>query len=189
MAPPRTLIVFGAGPGIGDHIAAQFALATPISHIILLARNTSRLSTSDAPFVTSHNASIKVSTLAIDLSDLSSIPGVLKQLDSMTTGEDVEVILFNAARIRAASPLDFSVEEIEEDLKVCYALVSTITSEVAGTDYRKTDNNASPLPGISTLHPASPGSRLQVIRQTRVAGNQQSPPLGPCPPTSLPQPR
>lgn len=125
MATPRTLIVFGAGPGIGDHIAAQFALSTPISHIILLARNTSRLSTTDAPFVTSHNASIKVSTLAIDLSDLSSIPDVLKQLDSMTTGEDVEVILFNAARIRAAPPLEFSVEEIEEDLKVCCAPVST----------------------------------------------------------------
>ncbi|CAA9958061.1 DltE Short-chain dehydrogenase [Pyrenophora teres f. maculata] len=118
MAPTtRTLIVFGAGPGIGDHIAAQFALSTPISHIVLLARNTTRLSTSDAPFVSSHNASIKVSTLVIDLSDLSSIPGVLEKLDSMTTGEDVEVILFNAARIRAASPLDFDVGEIEEDLR------------------------------------------------------------------------
>ncbi|CAE7008617.1 hypothetical protein P3342_002884 [Pyrenophora teres f. teres] len=119
MAPTtRTLIVFGAGPGIGDHIAAQFALSTPISHIVLLARNTTRLSPSDAPFVSSYNASIKVSTLVIDLSDLSSIPGVLEKLDSMTTGEDVEVILFNAARIRAASPLDFDVGEIEEDLRV-----------------------------------------------------------------------
>ncbi|EFQ89014.1 hypothetical protein PTNB73_00220 [Pyrenophora teres f. teres] len=118
MAPTtRTLIVFGAGPGIGDHIAAQFALSTPISHIVLLARNTTRLSPSDAPFVSSYNASIKVSTLVIDLSDLSSIPGVLEKLDSMTTGEDVEVILFNAARIRAASPLDFDVGEIEEDLR------------------------------------------------------------------------
>ena len=120
MTPPtRTLVVFGAGPGIGDHIAAQFALSTPLTHIVLLARNTTRLSTSDTPFVSSHNASIKVSTLGIDLSDIASIPGVLAQLDSLTAGEDVEVILFNAARIRAASPLEFEVGEIEEDLRVC----------------------------------------------------------------------
>ncbi|RMZ73223.1 short-chain alcohol dehydrogenase [Pyrenophora seminiperda CCB06] len=115
--PARTLLVFGAGPGIGDHIAAQFARTTPINHIVLLARNASRLTDSDAPFVSSHNASVKVSTLGIDLADLSSIPAVLKQLDSLTAGEDVEVILFNAARIRAASPLDFDVAEIEEDLR------------------------------------------------------------------------
>jgi hypothetical protein len=50
---------------------------------------------------------------------LDSIPGVLKQLDELTEGEDVEVIFFNAARIKASDVLNVDVREIEEDFKVC----------------------------------------------------------------------
>lgn len=113
----RTLIVFGAGSGIGDNVAAEFA-SKGIDHIILLSRNTERLQNEDAPFVSKGTSSIKVDTLRIDLSDLKSIPGVLKELDSLTEGEDVEVIFFNAARIKPGEVLGVDVEEIEEDFKV-----------------------------------------------------------------------
>jgi short-subunit dehydrogenase len=113
----RTLIVFGAGPGIGDNVAAEFA-SKGINHIILLARNTQRLQNEDAPFISKHNSSVKVDTLRIDLSDLASIPSVLEELDSMIQGDDVEVIFFNAARIKPSEVLGVSVEEIEEDFKV-----------------------------------------------------------------------
>jgi short-subunit dehydrogenase len=113
----RTLIVFGAGPGIGDTVASEFA-SNGIDHIVLLARNTQRLQNEDAPLVSKANFSVKVDTLRIDLADTGSIPGVLKELDSLTKGEDVEVIFFNAARIRADNVLGFSAEEIDEDFKV-----------------------------------------------------------------------
>ncbi|KAF1947074.1 short-chain dehydrogenase/reductase-like protein SDR [Clathrospora elynae] len=112
----RTLLLFGAGPGIGNHVAAKFA-SKGIEHIILLSRNTQRLQNEDAPFVSKSNADVKVDTLRIDLADLDSIPGVLKQLDSLTKGEDVEVVFFNAARIKPSEVLGVSVEEIDEDFK------------------------------------------------------------------------
>lgn len=89
-----------------------------IEHIILLARNTERLQNEDAPFVTRSTFPVKVDTLRIDLADTKSIPSVLKQLDSMTSGEDVEVVFFNAARIKPSEVLGVSVEEIDEDFKV-----------------------------------------------------------------------
>ncbi|KAL1793661.1 hypothetical protein ACET3X_008643 [Alternaria dauci] len=112
----RTLILFGAGPGIGNNVALQFA-NKGIEHIILLARNTERLQNEDAPFVTKSTSPVKVDTLRMDLADTTSIPGVLKQLEEMTEGEDVEVVFFNAARIKPSEVLGVSVEEIDEDFK------------------------------------------------------------------------
>jgi short-subunit dehydrogenase len=97
--------------------AANFAYKG-IDHIILLARNTQRLENEDAPFVSRASPSLKVDTLRLDLANLSSIPSVLEQLDSLTQGEDVEVIFFNAARIKPGDVLGVSVEEIDEDFKV-----------------------------------------------------------------------
>ncbi|CAO2649500.1 Nn.00g068850.m01.CDS01 [Neocucurbitaria sp. VM-36] len=111
----RALIVFGSGPGIGNHIAADFA-SKGIDHIILLARNTQRLQNEDAPFVTK-GTSVKVDTLRLDLSKLDSIPGVLKEIDGLTQDEDVEIVFFNAARIKMSEPLGVDVKEIEEDFK------------------------------------------------------------------------
>ncbi|KAH8725265.1 hypothetical protein GQ44DRAFT_707436 [Phaeosphaeriaceae sp. PMI808] len=112
----RTLIVFGAGPGIGNHTAAAFA-TKGIQHIILLSRNIQRLQNEDAPFVSQAANTVKIDTLRIDLSDLSSIHSVLAELDALTQNEDVEVIFFNAARIKPSEVLDVNVEEINEDFK------------------------------------------------------------------------
>ncbi|KAG9195997.1 hypothetical protein G6011_01118 [Alternaria panax] len=112
----RTLIVFGAGTGIGNHVALGFA-SKGIEHIILLARNTERLQNEDAAFVTRSTFPVTVDTVRIDLADTASIPNVLKQLDSKTEGEDVEVVFFNAARIKPGDVLGVSVGEIDEDFK------------------------------------------------------------------------
>jgi len=112
----RTLVVFGAGPGIGNNTAAEFA-SKGIDHIILLARNTQRLQNEDAPFVTNHSNSVKVDTLPLDLANLDSIPDALKELDVLTEGEDIEVIFFNAARIKPSDTLGVDVKEIEEDFR------------------------------------------------------------------------
>jgi short-subunit dehydrogenase len=106
-----------------QNISAKFA-SKGIQHIILLSRNTQRLQNEDAPFVSKGSPSVKVDTLRIDLSDSSSIPSVLKELDSLTKNEDVEVVFFNAARIQPNEVLGVSVEEIEEDFRVIPLLPS-----------------------------------------------------------------
>lgn len=116
----RTLILFGAGPGIGDNVAATFASKSSFDHVVLLGRNEDRLSNEAAPFVQKAASKVKVDTLRADLSDLESLPKVLSQLDNLTKGEDIEVVYYNAARIKPTDPvLDVDVKEIEEDLKVC----------------------------------------------------------------------
>ncbi|KAL5401729.1 hypothetical protein PMIN03_011266 [Paraphaeosphaeria minitans] len=117
MAPVRTIVTFGAGPGIGNHVSAEFA-SHGFNHVILLARNEQRLSNQDAPFVFKASPNVKLDTLPLDLSDTPSIPGVLKKIDDLTQGEDLEVVFFNAARIKPSGVLDVSIEEIEEDFKV-----------------------------------------------------------------------
>lgn len=114
----RTLLLFGAGPGIGDNVAATFS-AAGIEHVVLLGRSQERLQSNDAPFVQKAASGVKVDTLRADLGDLDSVPHVLKELDRLTAGEDVEVVYYNAARIKPTDPvLDVGVKEIEEDFRV-----------------------------------------------------------------------
>lgn len=118
MFPNRTIISFGSGPGISNHTVSEFA-SRGFTHVILLSRNTQRLENEDAPFVKKANPNLKINTLQLDLANLSSIPAVLKQIDDLTQGDNVEVVFFNAARIRPSEVLTTPVEEIEEDFKVC----------------------------------------------------------------------
>lgn len=113
----RTLITFGAGPGIGNHTSAEFA-SKGFDHIILLSRNNERLQSEDAPFIKQSSPDVRVDTLRLDLSDLDSIPSVLQQIDDLTQNENVEVIFFNAARISPNGPQSVTVAEIDEDFKV-----------------------------------------------------------------------
>lgn len=117
MSPTRTILAFGSGPGIGNHVVSQFA-SHDFNHAILLARNEDRLKNEDAAFVSNANPSVKVDTLRLDLSDLNSIPAVLEEIDRLTEGEDLEVVFFNAARIKGSAVLEVDVGEIEEDLRV-----------------------------------------------------------------------
>ncbi len=70
----RTLILFGAGPGIGTNVAATLAARSSLSHIILLGHNTARLSADDTALVQAAAPSVRVDVLGADLSDLSSLP-------------------------------------------------------------------------------------------------------------------
>ncbi|KAF2715050.1 short-chain dehydrogenase/reductase-like protein SDR [Pleomassaria siparia CBS 279.74] len=113
---PRTIVVFGSGPGIGNHVAAAFA-SHGFEHVILLARNAERLKSSDAGFVTSASPKAKVTTLRLDLADTASIPGVLEKIEEIAP--EIEVVFFNAAVVQfTEGALSVSVETIETDFKV-----------------------------------------------------------------------
>lgn len=102
-------------------MASKFA-TKGIDHIILLARDLKRLKEKDAPFVAKSSTNVKVDSVRIDLSDIKSIPSVLEELDTLTKGEDVEVVIFNAARIKPSETLTTDIEEIHEDLRVSFVV-------------------------------------------------------------------
>jgi NADP-dependent 3-hydroxy acid dehydrogenase YdfG len=171
----RTLILFGAGPGIGNHVASEFA-GKGIEHVILLSRNTQRLQNEDAPFVTKTSSSTKVDTLRVDLADTKSIPYVLKQLDSMTEGEEVEVVFFNAARIKPSEVLGVTIEEIDEDFKV------TALSLIPTTSYiliENKDYESCSLHHSTALCSQTPGPcPVQSLAQTGPSCHQQPSAVG-----------
>jgi short-subunit dehydrogenase len=117
MSPARTIIIVGAGPGIGDNVASTFA-SKGFNHVVLLARNVQRLQSEDTAFITKAAPNVKVDSVKIDLTDIPSIPAVLKQIEGLIEGENLEVVFFNAARVKPSGVFDAPVEEIEEDLKV-----------------------------------------------------------------------
>jgi NAD(P)-dependent dehydrogenase (short-subunit alcohol dehydrogenase family) len=112
---PRTIAVFGSGPGIGNHVASSF-VSHGFEHVILLARNTERLS-EDASFVKKASSNVKVTTLRLDLADLDSIDGVLKKIEEVAP--ELEVVFFNAAVVKATeTALSAPVEVLQTDLTV-----------------------------------------------------------------------
>ncbi|KAF2028399.1 NAD(P)-binding protein [Setomelanomma holmii] len=167
----RALIVFGAGPGIGNHTAAAFA-SKGIQHVVLLARNTKRLSSEDAPFVSKAASSVKVDTLRIDLADLDSIPSVLKQLDDLTKGEDVEVVFFNAARIKPNEVLGVAVDEIHEDLRTTtlalYIIAQHYIPKLQALD--KSNSSLKPALLVTNSHlPSDPVPQLLSLSLVKAA--------------------
>ena len=112
---PRTIVVFGSGPGIGNHVASSFA-SHGFEHVILLARNTERLS-EDASFVKKASSNVKVTTLRLDLADLSSINGVLNKIEELAP--ELEVVFFNAAVVKFTdTALDAPVDVLQTDFTV-----------------------------------------------------------------------
>ncbi|CAI6333354.1 unnamed protein product [Periconia digitata] len=160
MSPTRTIIVFGSGPGIGIHLASHFATHGPFTHVILLARNTSRVQSSDAVFLKQElaahsNKDVKIDVVAIDLADLDVLPGVLIKLDGLVKRgqqdeEVVEVVVFNAARIRMTEgALDLDVKEMEEDLRT-----TTLSLYLIAQHY---------LPRLSSLHSTDPALKPALL--------------------------
>ncbi|KAF2181755.1 short-chain dehydrogenase/reductase-like protein SDR [Zopfia rhizophila CBS 207.26] len=110
----RSIIVFGSGPGIGNHVAREF-ISHGFNHVILLARNEERLEQDKAAVLSKATPEVKVDTLRLDLSDLSSIPPTLKKIEELVG--DVEAVFFNAVRVKTSDVLGVPIEEIEEDFK------------------------------------------------------------------------
>lgn len=118
-----TLVVFGSGPGIGSAVAKLFA-QRHFERIALCARSAEHLASEkievqDAAKKVGRNA--QVSTFPTDLSDFESLRKTLKEIEKLGP---LGCVYHNAARINPTEALTTSVEEIEEDFKVCRSLFS-----------------------------------------------------------------
>lgn len=115
--PGKTLVVLGAGPGIGLAVAQGFSVRG-FTHIALVSRNKERLakdqeSVYDA--IQERGYSCQVKTWACDLSDLESLSKVLGEIEGFG---GLECVLYNAARVAGGPPLEEKTEDIEKDFRV-----------------------------------------------------------------------
>jgi hypothetical protein len=120
MATPSTstFVLFGSGPGIGLHVATLFA-QKHFQHIILLSRDKDRLE-EDAAAVRAVRPGMTVTAITCDLSKLQSVRDALAAIDQVlqANGTTLEVVCYNAARVRPTDLLTEPPEEYEKDFKV-----------------------------------------------------------------------
>lgn len=111
----RTLLVLGAGPGIGRSVTTLFA-SHRYGKVVLIARRAEQLELEKETVERIHGV-VKVGTYAVDLTNNKALCAALNDADAKY-GKP-ETIFFNAARVMPSAFFEHKVEDIEYDLKVC----------------------------------------------------------------------
>jgi NAD(P)-dependent dehydrogenase (short-subunit alcohol dehydrogenase family) len=114
MSSPRTIVVFGSGPGIGRSVAQEFA-TNGFNHVILLARHHAHLH-QDKMAIEKLSTNVKIDTITVNLADKASLKDAFSKINSLT--KEIECVLYNGARVAPSPLLEFPVEEMELDFKV-----------------------------------------------------------------------
>jgi len=113
MAP--TLLLVGSGPGVGLTTATLFA-AKKFDKVALLSRSKDRLVTERETLLSALPAgrNVEVKTWDVDIVATEKYKSVLKEVEEWS-GDGVDCVLFNAARIIPSPMLEFPAEEIVND--------------------------------------------------------------------------
>ena len=126
MSHPHSVVIIGSGPGIGSHVAAQFA-TNGFKNIALVARNAAQLE-KDHVFVVESAAAaghrVTVKTYAVDITESAKLRAVLDKV-----GADLgtpEFVFFNAARVKPSTLLETDEDEMIYDFKVRRDLIRAV---------------------------------------------------------------
>ncbi|KAF6816169.1 short-chain dehydrogenase reductase sdr [Colletotrichum musicola] len=111
----KTLLVIGAGPGIGRSVAALFA-KNRYRNVALIARRESQLEIEKKAVEDAVGPEGKVRTHAVDVVDAAALTKALDAADAELGKPDC--VFYNAARVLPSELLTHDVAEIEHDFKI-----------------------------------------------------------------------
>ncbi|KAK3369265.1 hypothetical protein B0T24DRAFT_632237 [Lasiosphaeria ovina] len=150
----KTILVLGAGPGIGRAVATLFA-SKRYNNIVLIARNAERLAAVQKA-VKGANSGVTVKTYAVDTTNTVALFEALD--DSDATFGKPEVVFYNAARVLPSSFLDHPVEDIEYDLKINVSALYVVSQRYMPhlVSLAKTADPASSQPALIVTSSALP---------------------------------
>jgi NAD(P)-dependent dehydrogenase (short-subunit alcohol dehydrogenase family) len=111
----KTLLVIGAGPGIGRSVTTLFA-SKGYTKVALFARSSEGLAAEQKAVEESVGSGGKVKSYQVDVADLDALAKALAEADADLGKPDC--IFYNAARVRPSELLAHDVQEIEYDFKV-----------------------------------------------------------------------
>lgn len=111
----RTILVLGAGPGIGRYVTSLFA-SKRYNNVVLIARRAESLRLEKKAVEAAVGNRANVKTYAVDTSNTADLVKALDDADK-TFGKP-EVVFYNAARVLPSEFFVHPVEDIEYDLKV-----------------------------------------------------------------------
>ncbi|KAI5458822.1 hypothetical protein BGZ63DRAFT_416374 [Mariannaea sp. PMI_226] len=169
MSADRTLVVIGAGPGIGRSVASTFS-SNRFSKIALVARREESLQAEKSSLEKTSTRAVTVKTYVVDVSDGDALVSAMDKIEA-DLGQP-EVIFYNAARVLPSMLFEHPVADIELDFKI------TVTSmyKLAGreiprlVDLAKSDPTSEPgFLVTSSLLPSDPIPELFALSLTKGA--------------------
>jgi NAD(P)-dependent dehydrogenase (short-subunit alcohol dehydrogenase family) len=123
----KTLVVLGAGPGIGSATAAYFAaaLGQQFTHIALVSRSESSLQSATQGVLAAADAAgsrINVKSWQCGFVDSVALKKCLVEIEEYAElGGGLECVVFNPARVGPSQLFEFEDVQILEDFQVCQA--------------------------------------------------------------------
>ncbi|KAK4120432.1 NAD(P)-binding protein [Parathielavia appendiculata] len=121
----RTILVLGAGPGIGRCVASLFA-SKRYKNVVLIARRAANLLVEKKAVETIvGHGRVNVRTYAVDTTRTEELFKALDDADA-AFGKP-EVVFYNAARVRPSTFFAHPVEDIEYDLKITVSALYTVS--------------------------------------------------------------
>ena len=120
----KLCVIVGVGSGLGMAIAQRFGQAG--YHIAMLARRSEVLAEYQAELA---KAGIMAQGFSVDVSDTTALTQTFEQIHK--TMGTVEVLVYNAAVMKASDPLSITADELFTDFRVAGAGALTAIQQVA----------------------------------------------------------
>ncbi|KAK3934525.1 hypothetical protein QBC46DRAFT_399542 [Diplogelasinospora grovesii] len=169
MAFQKTLLVIGAGPGIGRSVTGLFA-SKRYNNVVLIARRAEQLKLEEAALTEAVGSHVKVKSYAVDIANLDAFTKALD--DAETAFGRPECVFYNAARVLPSELLTHDVKEIEYDFKITVsALYAVVQREMPNlVRIAKADSSAKPAVIVtSSALPQQPIPQLFALSLVKAA--------------------
>ncbi|KAK4185420.1 hypothetical protein QBC35DRAFT_389571 [Podospora australis] len=150
----KTILVLGAGSGIGRSVATLFA-SKRFSNVVLIARRAEQLEVEKKALEEAIGAGkVNVKTYALDLTKSEDLLKALDDADA-TFGKP-EVVFYNAARVLPSAFFEHSVEDIEYDLKINVSALYVVSQRYVPHLVELAKSDASSRPALIVTSSALP---------------------------------
>ncbi|GJN66302.1 hypothetical protein PLICBS_000319 [Purpureocillium lilacinum] len=166
----RSLVLIGSGPGIGRHVAIEYARKR-FNKIALVARNPTQLAEDKAAVEAAVvDGKVDVQTFAVDITDTAKFRAELENIGRVVGTP--ECVYFNAARIIPTPFFQATEEDILYDFKInCTALYAAAEWAFPQlVDLKRSDSQARPSFLVtSSLLPKYPIADLFILSMVKAA--------------------
>ncbi|KAK4221415.1 hypothetical protein QBC38DRAFT_130263 [Podospora fimiseda] len=165
----RTILVLGAGPGIGRSVASLFGYKR-FNTVVLIARRAQGLEVEQKAIEEETGPQVQVATYALDITKTDDLIKALDDADAHF-GKP-EVVFYNAARVLPSAFFTHAVEDIEYDFKINVSALYVISQRYVRhmVELAKSDDSSKPaLIVTSSALPQNPIPELFALSLVKAA--------------------
>ncbi|KAK3988823.1 hypothetical protein QBC44DRAFT_97113 [Cladorrhinum sp. PSN332] len=149
----KTILVLGAGPGIGRSVASLFG-SKRYSTVVLVARRHEGLEVEKKAIEEATGPQVQVATYAVDITKTDDLIKALDDADAHF-GKP-EVVFYNAARVLPSAFFTHPVEDIEYDFKINVSALYVISQRYVPHLVELAKGDASSKPALIVTSSALP---------------------------------